>query len=49
MLHPHYLVEAHSYSGMSVANGNDAQRAFEELNALDISIERKDHLRNAML
>ena len=29
--------------------GNDAQRAFEELIAIDISVERKNHLRTAML
>jgi hypothetical protein len=46
---PALLGEAHSYSGMSVANGNDAQRAFEELIAIDISVERKNHLRIAML
>lgn len=46
---PALLGEAHSYSGMSVANGNDAQRAFEDLIATDISMERKNHLRNSML
>jgi len=46
---PALLGEQHSYDGMSVANGNDAQRAFEELISPDTSIERKNILKRAMI
>jgi hypothetical protein len=43
------LGDSHSYEGMLVANGNDAQRAFEELISENISAEKKKVLRKAML
>lgn len=46
---PALLGQAHSYEGMQVANGNDAQRAFEDLISTSISPERKSMLRDAML
>jgi hypothetical protein len=46
---PALLGQAQSYEGMFVANGNDAQRTFEELISTTISPEKKIMLRNAML
>lgn len=46
---PTLLGEAYSYDGMLVANGNDAQRAFEELISPNTPLSKKTTLRNAML
>ena len=46
---PALLGESHSYEGMLVANGNDAQRAFEELLSPHITADRKSTLRTAMI
>jgi len=46
---PALLGESHSYDNMAVANGNDAQRAFEELISPTITHERKKELECAML
>lgn len=46
---PALLGESHSYNGMLVANGNDAQRAFEELISLNTHADRKTILKNAMI
>lgn len=46
---PALLGELHSYDNMLIANGSDAQRAFEELIAPSTPIVRKAILKNAML
>lgn len=46
---PALLGESQSYDGMLVANGNDAQRGFEELISSTISFQRKQVLKTAML
>lgn len=46
---PALLGTAHCYDNMIVADGNAAQRAFEELISPHSSIEQKKYLRNAML
>lgn len=46
---PALLGEAHSYEGMLVANGSDAQRAFEELISFSAPPQRKIELKNAMI
>jgi len=46
---PALLGELYSYNRMLVANGNDAQRAFEELISADISAQRKSILKKAMI
>lgn len=46
---PALLGEAQSYKGMTVANGGDAQRAFEELISTTTSPQRKQDLYTAML
>lgn len=46
---PALLGPSHSYKDMSVANGGDAQRAFEELISPNIAASKKLILRKAML
>lgn len=46
---PALLGDQHSYEGMMVGNGNDAQRAFEELISSKTSVMKKDVLRKAMI
>jgi len=46
---PALLGEEHSYDDMLVANGNDAQRAFEELISPNTPNDRKIILKNAMI
>ncbi len=46
---PALLGDAESYEGMLIANGNDAQRGFEELISPLISAEKKMLLKKAML
>lgn len=46
---PGLLGDSHSYENMVIANGNDAQRAFEELISLKTTAQRKDSLKKAML
>ena len=46
---PALLGESSSYENMTVANGNEAQRAFEELISPTISITKKAMLKSAML
>lgn len=46
---PALLGEAHSYTNMAVANGNDAQRAFLELISSATSAEKKAVLKQNML
>lgn len=46
---PALLCEIHSYEGMLVANGSDAQRAFEELISPNTPPERKVILKDAMI
>jgi hypothetical protein len=46
---PALLGDEHRYDDMLVANGNDAQRAFDELIADNTSAEKKAILRQAML
>ncbi len=46
---PALLGKSQSYDNMLVANGNDAQRAFEELISLNTSTDRKLILKNALV
>lgn len=46
---PALLGASHSYDDMDVANGGDAQRAFEELISAKTSAQRKSLLRHAMI
>jgi hypothetical protein len=46
---PALLGDAQSYDGMMVANGGDAQRAFEELISENISAHKKASLKQAMI
>ncbi len=46
---PALLGESQSYEGMQIANGNDAQRGFEQLISPDISFKEKEQLKEAML
>lgn len=46
---PALLGKSHSYDDMLVANGGDAQRAFEELISLSTPDDRKLILKNAMI
>lgn len=46
---PALLGASHSYNNMPIANGNDAQRAFEELISLNTSANRKIILTKTML
>jgi len=46
---PALLGDEQSYDNMMIANGNDAQRAFDELISPDISAEKKALLYQAML
>jgi hypothetical protein len=46
---PALLGRAFSYEGMEIANGNAAQRAYEELISDGISDQRKNKLKTAML
>ena len=46
---PALLGESQRYEGMLVANGGDAQRAFEELISPDTPDMRKQLLRHAMI
>lgn len=46
---PALLGKACSYQGMLVANGGDAQRAFEELISIETPEKRKEILRKAMI
>lgn len=46
---PALLGESHSYDGMLIANGNDAQRGFDELISSNITIEKKAVIKNAMI
>lgn len=46
---PALLGESHSYDGMLVANGGDAQRAFEELISPATPTARKNIIKNAMI
>jgi len=46
---PSILGQIQSYDGMMVANGQQAQRAYEELISSETSFERKSQLREAML
>ena len=46
---PAILGAEHGYAGMDVANGGDAQRAFEEMIAPRTSADRKKNLEHALL
>jgi len=46
---PAILGTQYGYDGMQVANGNDAQRAFQALISPSISIQEKTSIKNAML
>jgi hypothetical protein len=46
---PVLLGESYSYNNMLVANGGDAQRAFEELISSNTASDRKEIIRNAMI
>lgn len=46
---PALLGDTHSYDDMLVSNGNDAQRAFEELISVNTPENKKNILKNAML
>ncbi len=46
---PALLGELHSYDGMLIANGTDAQRAFEEIVSQSTTPDRKTMLKTAMI
>lgn len=46
---PALLGQSHGYDGMEVANGNDAQRAFEQIISGTLSQHRKSLLINALI